>query len=121
MVDGVLRISARQQEQSERKGKDSYRSEFRHGSFVRHLMLPARVGLGDIKASDRDGILEVQREGSFDRRRLRRRRGMQRHSRQVHRPTSSARRHNESICFTVRSSGEVSCWTRRRRRTRSMR
>ncbi|MGZ4662358.1 MAG: Hsp20/alpha crystallin family protein, partial [Arthrobacter sp.] len=42
------------------KGKDSYRSEFRYGSFLRTLPLPADVKEEDIKATYKDGVLEVR-------------------------------------------------------------
>lgn len=60
--DGVLHISAHREERSEQKGKDkeTVRSEFRYGSFVRNLPLPAGVDEDDIKANYKDGILEIR-------------------------------------------------------------
>jgi HSP20 family protein len=58
--DGVLHIEARREERSESKDKNVYRSEFRYGSFSRNVALPAGVKEDDIKASYKDGILEVR-------------------------------------------------------------
>jgi HSP20 family protein len=60
IVDGALEIKAERREQSEQKEKDSYRSEFRYGSFVRRLALPEGVRGDDITASYKDGVLEVR-------------------------------------------------------------
>lgn len=60
VTDGVLSIKAERQEKKEHKDKDSYRSEFRYGSFVRRLPLPSGVQQGDVTASYKDGVLEVR-------------------------------------------------------------
>ena len=60
VTDGVLRISARREERTEHKEKDAYRSEFRYGTFVRSVVLPRGVDEDDIKASYKDGILEIR-------------------------------------------------------------
>jgi len=60
VADGVLSIKAERQEKKEQKGKDSYRSEFRYGSFMRRIPLPSGVQQGDITASYKDGLLEVR-------------------------------------------------------------
>lgn len=60
VVDGALQIRAERKEEKEEKGKDSYRSEFRYGSFLRTLPLPQDVKEEDIKASYKDGVLEVR-------------------------------------------------------------
>ena len=60
VVDGVLHIRAQREEKSEHKGKDSYRSEFRYGSFSRDIPLPAGCSEKDVKATYRDGVLEIQ-------------------------------------------------------------
>lgn len=60
LVDGGLEIKAERREKSEQKEKDSYRSEFRYGSFVRRLPLPDGVKPEDITASYKDGVLEVR-------------------------------------------------------------
>ena len=60
VTDGVLSIRAERQEKTEHKDKDSYRSEFRYGSFVRRLPLPSGVQQADVTASYKDGVLEVR-------------------------------------------------------------
>ncbi|UKA68851.1 Hsp20/alpha crystallin family protein [Arthrobacter sp. FW306-05-C] len=60
IADGVLSIKAERQEKKEHKDKDSYRSEFRYGSFMRRIPLPSGVQQGDITASYKDGLLEVR-------------------------------------------------------------
>lgn len=60
VVDGVLRIRAEREEKSEHKGKDSYRSEFRYGSFTRNIPLPAGCSETDVTATYRDGVLEIR-------------------------------------------------------------
>jgi HSP20 family protein len=62
--DGVLRISARREERSEHKDKDGFRSEFRYGTFVRSVVLPRGVDEDDIRASYKDGILEIRISGA---------------------------------------------------------
>ena len=58
--DGVLHISAERREEEKDEGKDYYRQELRYGSFSRDLPLPEGVKESDVKASYRDGILEVR-------------------------------------------------------------
>lgn len=53
--DGRLTITAERTEKKEAKG----RSEFRYGSFVRSVMLPAGANEDDIKATYDKGILTV--------------------------------------------------------------
>jgi HSP20 family protein len=60
IVDGSLEIKAERHEKSEQKDKNSYRSEFRYGSFVRRVALPEGVKPEDITASYKDGVLEVR-------------------------------------------------------------
>jgi HSP20 family protein len=57
---GLLRIHA--QRTSEKKEEEAGRthSEFRYGSFERTLRIPNDVSEDDIKASYKDGILEVR-------------------------------------------------------------
>jgi HSP20 family protein len=57
--DGVLRIHAERTQKTEEKDKHSFRSEFRYGSFDRMLQLPPGASGADVKATYRDGILEV--------------------------------------------------------------
>lgn len=58
--DGALTIKAERQEKKEQKEKDSYRSEFRYGSFFRRVPLPDGVKESDVTASYKDGVLEVR-------------------------------------------------------------
>lgn len=60
IVDGALQIRAERKEQKEEKDKDSYRSEFRYGSYFRALPLPQDVKEEDIKVTYKDGVLEVR-------------------------------------------------------------
>lgn len=58
--EGILHIRAERQEQSEHKGKDGYRSEFRYGSLERNIALPSGTKDEDVTASYQQGILEVR-------------------------------------------------------------
>jgi HSP20 family protein len=58
--DGVLHIRAERREHSEHKEKDSFRSEFRYGSFFRDVLLPKECTPDDVHASYKDGVLEVR-------------------------------------------------------------
>jgi HSP20 family protein len=60
VVDGSLRISATKEEKTEHKGKDSYRSEFHYGSYVRTVQLPEGARESDVTATYVDGVLEVR-------------------------------------------------------------
>jgi HSP20 family protein len=60
VVNGVLHITARREERSEKQENGTYRSEFRYGTFQRSVPLPDNVREDDIKASYKDGILEVR-------------------------------------------------------------
>jgi HSP20 family protein len=60
VVDGSLVIRAEKEQKSEKTEKDSYRSEFHYGSFVRAIALPSGVDEAQIAASYRDGVLEVR-------------------------------------------------------------
>ena len=64
---GILTIHAERQENSDTK----HRSEFRYGSFTRHVALPASVDETNIEATYDRGILEVSvglkaKDGSGD-------------------------------------------------------
>ena len=60
-TEGTLaRIHAHRQQTSETKGKDGYRSEFRYGEFDREIALPPGTKAEDVKATYKDGILEVR-------------------------------------------------------------
>ena len=58
--DGVLHIEGRREESTEDKKEGSCRSEFRYGKFSRDLALPKGVESKQVKATYRDGILEVR-------------------------------------------------------------
>ena len=60
LADDQLHIRAERQEKSEQKDKESYRSEFRYGSFFRSVPLPRGVKGEDITATYKDGVLEVR-------------------------------------------------------------
>lgn len=60
VADGVLTIRAEREEKTEHKKKDSYRSEFRYGSFTRSVTLPAGATDADVSATYADGVLEVR-------------------------------------------------------------
>jgi len=54
--DGVLTVKAERREER----KDPHRSEFRYGSFSRSFTLPAGTDENNIRATYRDGILEIR-------------------------------------------------------------
>lgn len=60
--EGQLHIRAERREKTEEKDteKGRYRSEFRYGSFFRSVPLPKGVKDEDIKATYKDGVLEVK-------------------------------------------------------------
>lgn len=58
--DGVLHIEAQRREEEKKEGKDFRRQELRYGSFSRDLPLPDGATEADVKASYKDGILEVR-------------------------------------------------------------
>jgi HSP20 family protein len=58
--DHSLRVHAERREESKTEDKGSYRSEFRYGSFTRVVPMPAGATEKDVKATYKDGILEVR-------------------------------------------------------------
>jgi HSP20 family protein len=60
IVDGNLCIRAERRHEEKIEQRDYRRSEIRYGSFSRVLPLPAHAKEDDIKASYRDGVLEVR-------------------------------------------------------------
>ncbi len=58
--DGVLHIEAHREQRSERKESHGYRSEFRYGSFVRDVAVPAGTDESKVRATYADGVLEVR-------------------------------------------------------------
>ena len=57
---GFVKIHAHREEKSEHTEKSGYRSEFRYGEFEREVALPDGVESKDVKATYKDGILEVR-------------------------------------------------------------
>ncbi len=57
--DGMLHILARRHEEESVEDGQYFRKEIRHGSFERVLPLPEGVREPDVKATYRDGILEI--------------------------------------------------------------
>jgi HSP20 family protein len=58
--DQMLRLRAERRQESKVEEKGGYRSEFHYGSFVRSVPLPAGATEKDVKATYKDGILEVR-------------------------------------------------------------
>ncbi len=58
--NGILTISAERRETHQDSTAGTYRSEFRYGSFMRQIELPADCALDDIEATYDNGILEVR-------------------------------------------------------------
>lgn len=58
--DGKLRIEAQRMQRSEHKDDKRYRSELRYGSFRRVLPLPPDAVADDVKATYKNGMLEVR-------------------------------------------------------------
>ncbi len=59
LEEGVLRIKANRQSETKEEKDGSYFSEFRYGSFERAVRVPKETSMDDVKASYKDGILEV--------------------------------------------------------------
>ncbi|MFI5053537.1 MAG: Hsp20/alpha crystallin family protein [Acidimicrobiia bacterium] len=60
VTDHTLRLRAERREESKSEEKGSYRSEFHYGSFTRTVPLPVGATDKDVKATYKDGILEVR-------------------------------------------------------------
>ena len=60
VADGKLHIKAEREVKTEHKDKGSFRSEFRYGSFVRTVTLPAGATETDVTAAYKDGVLEIR-------------------------------------------------------------
>lgn len=58
--DGMLHLEAERREEKDIKEKGYTRHELRTGSFMRTLPLPAGASEADVKATYRDGMLEVR-------------------------------------------------------------
>lgn len=59
VTGGVLNVKGSREQKSETKKNDFYRREIHYGSFERSLTLPEGVKADDLKATYRDGILEL--------------------------------------------------------------
>lgn len=59
ILDGTLCIHAERRREAKEEDEHRVRSEFRYGSFTRRVPLPRGATDDDVKASYRDGILEV--------------------------------------------------------------
>jgi len=60
IVDGALHIRAERRQQHTVEDRHMRRSELRYGSFSRTIALPAGTKESDIKATYKDGLLEVR-------------------------------------------------------------
>jgi HSP20 family protein len=58
--NGVLTISAERRESTREKVDRGFHSEFRYGSFVRQIRLPAGTSSEVISATYKDGVLEIR-------------------------------------------------------------
>ena len=58
--DGTLRIAAERRQEETSEKKDFYRHELRYGTFTRVLPIPEGTRESDIKATYKDGVLEVK-------------------------------------------------------------
>ena len=58
--DHTLHLRAERRQESKTEEKGGYRSEFTYGSFARTLPLPVGATDKDVKATYKDGILEVR-------------------------------------------------------------
>jgi HSP20 family protein len=59
MADGMLHIKV-ERTMEERTDKDGFHTEFGYGSFHRAVSLPKGVTPAEVKASYKDGVLEVR-------------------------------------------------------------
>jgi len=57
--DDMLRIKAERRSETKKENQGRVRSEFRYGSYTRTLQLPKGASESDVKATYKDGILEV--------------------------------------------------------------
>lgn len=58
--EGVLHLRAERRQEEETEGKSYRRRELRYGSFSRDIPLPEGTSDQDIKATYKDGVLEVR-------------------------------------------------------------
>lgn len=57
--DGMLHLKAERRTETKEENEGRVRSEFRYGSYTRTLPLPKGASESDVKATYKDGILEV--------------------------------------------------------------
>jgi HSP20 family protein len=60
LADHTLRIRAERRQETKSEDAKGYRSEFRYGAFLRTVPLPTATTEKDVKATYKDGILEVR-------------------------------------------------------------
>lgn len=58
--ESMLHLSAKREERKEEERPSGYHSEFHYGSFQRSVRLPEGATEADVKASYKDGVLEVR-------------------------------------------------------------
>jgi HSP20 family protein len=58
--DHSVELRAERKQETKSEGDKHYRTEFRYGSFFRRLPLPPDANEHDVKATYKDGILEVR-------------------------------------------------------------
>ena len=60
MYNGVLTIRGERKQEKEENGKKFHRVERKYGSFTRSFTLPDNVDENEIKATFKDGILNLR-------------------------------------------------------------
>jgi HSP20 family protein len=58
--EDVLTLKGERKEEQEKKGKDYFYSERFYGAFSRTIGLPAAVKADNVKATYKDGVLEIR-------------------------------------------------------------
>jgi HSP20 family protein len=58
--DGILHVEAHREERMEEERPSGFKSEFHYGRFERNIRLPEGATEADVKASYKNGILEVR-------------------------------------------------------------
>ncbi len=60
VADGVMTLRAERKERTEEERPDGFHSEFHYGSMARSIRMPEGATETDVKATYKDGILEVR-------------------------------------------------------------
>jgi HSP20 family protein len=60
VTDHTLRLEAERRQETTSEDDGTYRSEFRYGSFARTITLPVGTSEDDVKATYKDGIVEIR-------------------------------------------------------------